>query len=169
MPRSWSGADGWRWGCDASNAGDTADILRTAALAAGLARDTRVDPERFGAHTAFELATVAGAAAIGMDDRIGSLEPGKQADIVVHDTSSPAWTPRGETVLQLVWGTDGRSVRDVLVAGRPVVRHGECGERGHRRAAGRGRRRPALAAEASRPEESPISGPTSTAAKRPSG
>ena len=113
-------------GCDASNAGDTSDILRTAALAAGLARDTRVDPERFGAHTAFELATIAGAAAIGMDDRIGSLEPGKQADIVVHDTSSPGWTPRGETVLQLVWGTDGRSVRDVLVAGRPVVRHGEC-------------------------------------------
>ena len=111
-------------GCDASNAGDVCDILRTAALAAGLARDTRVDPERFGAHTAFELATIAGAAAIGMDDRIGSLEPGKQADIVVHDTSSLAWTPRGETVLQLVWGTDGRSVRDVLVAGRLVIADG---------------------------------------------
>ena len=113
-------------GCDASNAGDVSDILRTAALAAGLARDTRVDPERFGAHTAFELATLAGAAAIGMDERIGSLEPGKQADIVVHDTSSVAWAPRGETILQLVWGTDGRSVRDVVVAGRPVVRHGVC-------------------------------------------
>ena len=113
-------------GCDASNAGDTSDILRVAALAAGLARDTRVDPERFGAHTAFELATIAGAAAIGMDDRIGSLEVGKQADIVVHDTSSVSWAPRGETVLQLVWGTDGRSVRDVVVAGRPVVRDGAC-------------------------------------------
>ena len=113
-------------GCDASNAGDTSDILRVAALTAGLARDTRVDPERFGAHTAFELATIEGAAAIGMGDRIGSLEAGKQADIVVHDTSSVAWNPRGETVLQLVWGTDGRSVRDVVVAGRPVVRDGAC-------------------------------------------
>ena len=113
-------------GCDASNAGDTSDILRVAALAAGLARDTRVDPERFGAHAAFELATVEGAAAIGMDDRIGSLETGKQADIVVHDTTSVAWNPRGETVLQLVWGSDGRSVRDVVVAGRPVVRDGAC-------------------------------------------
>ena len=113
-------------GCDASNAGDTSDILRAAALAAGLARDTRVDPERFGAHTAFELATIAGAAAIGMDGRIGSLEAGKQADIVVHDTSSIGWVPRGETVLQLVWGTDGRSVRDVVVAGRPVVLDGAC-------------------------------------------
>ena len=113
-------------GCDASNAGDTADILRVAALAAGLARDTRVDPECFGAHAALELATIAGAAAIGMDDRIGSLEPGKQADLVVHDTSSIGWTPRGETVLHLVWGTDGRSVRDVAVAGRIVVRDGSC-------------------------------------------
>ena len=113
-------------GCDASNAGDTSDILRTAALAAGLARDTRVDPERFGAHTAFELATIAGAAAIGMDDRIGSLEVGKQADMVVHDTSSIGWAPRGETVLHLVWGTDGRSVRDVAVAGRLVIRDGTC-------------------------------------------
>lgn len=113
-------------GCDASNAGDVSDILRTAALAAGLARDTRIDPERFGADTAFELATIAGAAAVGMDQRIGSLEPGKQADIVVHDTSAPGWTPRGETALQLVWGTDGRSVRDVVVAGRPVVRDGAC-------------------------------------------
>ena len=113
-------------GCDASNAGDLPDILRTAALAAGIARDSRIDPERFGAHVAFELATVAGAAAIGMDDRIGSLEVGKQADIVVHDTSSVSWVPRGETILQLVWGTDGRSVRDVVVAGRPVVCDGAC-------------------------------------------
>ena len=113
-------------GCDASNAGDVADILRAAAVAAGIARDTRIDPERFGAHTAFELATIAGAEAIGMADRIGSLEPGKQADLVVHRTDGWGWTPRGDVGLQLVWGTDGRSVRDVVIAGKPVVRNGRC-------------------------------------------
>jgi 5-methylthioadenosine/S-adenosylhomocysteine deaminase len=113
-------------GCDASNAGDVVDILRAAATAAGIARDTRIDPERFGAHAAFELATIAGAAAIGMQDRIGSLEPGKQADLVVHRATGWGWSPRGDVGLQLVWGTDGRSVRDVLVAGRPVVRDGRC-------------------------------------------
>jgi 5-methylthioadenosine/S-adenosylhomocysteine deaminase len=113
-------------GCDASNAGDMADILRAAALAAGLARDTRVDPERFGADTAFALATIAGAEAIGMADRIGSLEAGKAADIVVHDGASLPWTPPGDPTLNLVWGTDGRSVRDVVVDGRVVVRHGRC-------------------------------------------
>jgi 5-methylthioadenosine/S-adenosylhomocysteine deaminase len=113
-------------GCDASNAGDVPDILRAAALASGIARDSRIDPERFGAHAVFELATIAGAEAIGMADRIGSLEVGKQADIVIHDTSGVSWAPRGETILQLVWGTDGRSVRDVMVAGQVVVRHGVC-------------------------------------------
>lgn len=111
-------------GCDASNAGDVADILRAAAAAAGIARDTRIDPTRFGAHEAFEMATIAGAEAVGMDDRIGSLEPGKQADIVVHSTKGWGWAPRGDVGLQLVWGTDGRSVRDVFVAGRQVVRGG---------------------------------------------
>jgi 5-methylthioadenosine/S-adenosylhomocysteine deaminase len=111
-------------GCDASNAGDVSDILRAAAAAAGIARDGRLDPERFGAHQAFELATIAGAHAIGMGDRIGSLEPGKQADIVVHRASGWGWSPRGDVGLQLVWGTDGRSVSDVWVAGTQVVRDG---------------------------------------------
>jgi 5-methylthioadenosine/S-adenosylhomocysteine deaminase len=113
-------------GCDAANAGDVADILRAAALAAGIARDGRIDPQRFGAHQVFELATIAGAEAIGMADRIGSLEVGKQADIVVHEATNWGWSPRGDVGLQLVWGTDGRSVRDVFVAGRAVIRDGNC-------------------------------------------
>jgi 5-methylthioadenosine/S-adenosylhomocysteine deaminase len=113
-------------GCDASNAGDLADILRAAAVAAGIARDSRLDPMRFGADTAFELATIRGAEAIGMGDRIGSLEPGKLADLVVHDTRNITWAPPGDYALHLVWGTDGRTVRDVVVDGEIVVRDGRC-------------------------------------------
>jgi 5-methylthioadenosine/S-adenosylhomocysteine deaminase len=113
-------------GCDAENAGDIGDVLRAAAAAAGIARDSRSDPMRFGADTVFELATIRGAEAIGMADRIGSLEPGKLADVVVHDATMFNWLPRGDVSLQLVWGTDGRSVRDVLVDGKVVVRDGVC-------------------------------------------
>lgn len=109
-------------GCDAENAGDAVDGLRTAALFAGLAKDVPMDPEAFGAHEAFELLTVRGAAAIGMDDTIGSLEAGKQADVVVHDRDGLSWHPHADdVVLQLVWGSDGRSVRDVYVAGEQVI------------------------------------------------
>ena len=113
-------------GCDATNAGDQLDILRAAALLAGITKDARIDPTRFGAPEVFEMATIRGAEAIGMDTEIGSLEPGKQADLVIHDATAPQWNPRGDVALQLVWSADGRTVRDVFVAGKPVVRDGRC-------------------------------------------
>jgi 5-methylthioadenosine/S-adenosylhomocysteine deaminase len=114
-------------GCDSENSGDAVDVLRAAALFVGLARDAALDPFSVTAHDALELLTIRGAEAIGMAERIGSLEVGKQADVVVHDTSGPQWHPPAtDPVLQLVWASDGRSVSDVVVAGRQVVRDGRC-------------------------------------------
>ncbi|MGA8296361.1 MAG: amidohydrolase family protein [Acidimicrobiales bacterium] len=113
-------------GCDASNASDSLDLLRAAALAAGLAKDQRVDPTWFGAYDALEMATIAGAEAIGMADKIGSLEIGKQADVVVFGHEGPFWSVPGDPVQKLVWGSDGRDVRHVLVAGRLVVEERRC-------------------------------------------
>jgi 5-methylthioadenosine/S-adenosylhomocysteine deaminase len=114
-------------GCDAENAGDAVDILRAAALFVGLVRDMSSDAYSMTAHDGLALATRRGAEAIGKGAVIGSLEVGKQADIVVHDTGGPQFLPRStDPVLQLVWGSDGRSVSDVLVAGQHVVRAGTC-------------------------------------------
>ena len=114
-------------GCDAENAGDAVDVLRAAALLVGVVRDSASDPYALTAHDALALATVGGARAIGKGDVIGSLEVGKQADLVVHSTRGPQFTPRGtDPVRQLVWASDGRSVEHVLVAGRQVVRDGRC-------------------------------------------
>jgi 5-methylthioadenosine/S-adenosylhomocysteine deaminase len=114
-------------GCDAENAGDAVDLLRAAALFVGLERDRAGDPASITAADGLALATIDGAAAIGKASVIGSLEVGKQADLVVHDTSGPQWTPRAiDPVRQLIWASDGRSVRDVLIAGRHVVRAGQC-------------------------------------------
>ena len=114
-------------GCDAENAGDAIDVLRAATLFVGIERDRAMDPTALTALDGLALATTSGAAAIGMGDRVGSIEIGKQADLVVHDTSGPQWLPRSpDPVLQLIWASDGRSVRDVVIAGRPVVRDGRC-------------------------------------------
>lgn len=114
-------------GCDAENSGDAVDVLRAAALLVGVIRDSASDPFVVTAHDALALATIGGARAIGKADVIGSLEVGKQADLVVHDTSGPQFTPRAtDPVRQLVWGSDGRSVQHVFVAGREVVRDGRC-------------------------------------------
>lgn len=109
-------------GCDAENAGDMVDGLRSAALFAGMAKDQPVDPTVFGAHDALELLTIRGAEALGIDHLVGSIEVDKQADLAVHDRSRIEWIPASpDPVLQLIWGSDGRSVRDVYVAGRQVV------------------------------------------------
>ena len=113
-------------GCDAENAGDAIDVLGVVALAAGLAKDMAGDPTVFGAHDALHHATLGAAVALGMDHEIGSISIGKRADVVLVDTTGPEWVPRSpDPVLQLVWASDGRSVRHVVASGRIVVRDGE--------------------------------------------
>ncbi len=113
-------------GCDAPNANDGVDILDAARLAVGIAKDAAIDPTCCSAYDGLEMATVGGAAAAGMADRIGSLAPGMAADLVVHDATRAQWRPRGNPVQQLIWAAQGRTVRDVLVDGRVVVRDGRC-------------------------------------------
>jgi 5-methylthioadenosine/S-adenosylhomocysteine deaminase len=113
-------------GCDSENAGDMVDGIRAAALFAGMAKERDLDPTVFGAHDALELLTIRGAEALGIDDRVGSIEVGKQADLVVHDRTRVEWIPPSpDPVLQLIWGSDGRSVREVFVAGEHVVADGQ--------------------------------------------
>ena len=120
-------------GCDTENASDSIDALRVAALTAGLAKDVTMDPTGFGAHEAFELLTIGGAEAIGMADRIGSIEVGKAADLVVHDLSGVESAPRSvDPVLQLVWAGDGRRVQDVVVDGVVVLEQGRSTRVDHR-------------------------------------
>lgn len=113
-------------GCDAPNANDGVDILDAARLAVGIAKDAAIDPTCCSAYDGLEMATIGGAAAAGMADRIGALAPGMAADVVVHDATRASWRPRGNPVQQLVWSAQGRTVRDVLVDGRAVVRDGRC-------------------------------------------
>jgi len=112
-------------GADAHNAGDNADMLRVAAVCAGLWRDETMEPGSFGAHQAFELLTLGGAEALGKTAQLGSLEVGKLADLVIFDTRDICWNPRGDVALQLIWGGVGGSVRDVFVGGQQIVRDGQ--------------------------------------------
>ncbi|HEX7095942.1 MAG TPA: amidohydrolase family protein [Acidimicrobiales bacterium] len=113
-------------GTDGNNASNYSDLMRATYLVAGLFKDARTDPQMFPAEVAYEMATLGGARAMRLDDRIGSLEPGKKADLVLHDTDRPEWRPLLNVVNQLVWSADGRGVHTVLVDGRVVVEDGHC-------------------------------------------
>jgi cytosine/adenosine deaminase-related metal-dependent hydrolase len=61
-----------------------------------------------------------------MADRIGSLEAGKKADFVAHDTWRPEWRPLFNVINQLVWSADGRGVHSVWVDGVRVIDNYRC-------------------------------------------
>jgi cytosine/adenosine deaminase-related metal-dependent hydrolase len=70
------------------------------------------------------MATINGAKAALQADRIGSIEVGKDADIVLFDTERPEWQPLINPVSNIVYSATGDSVRDVFVAGEQVVAGG---------------------------------------------
>jgi cytosine/adenosine deaminase-related metal-dependent hydrolase len=108
-------------GTDGNNASNYSDLHRATYLVAGLFKDARTDPQMFPAETAYEMATLGGARTLLLQDEIGSLEPGKKADVVLHDTDRPEWRPLLNVMNQLVWSADGRGVHTVYVDGRRVV------------------------------------------------
>jgi cytosine/adenosine deaminase-related metal-dependent hydrolase len=112
-------------GTDGNNASNYSDLMRATYLVAGLFKDARQDPQMFPAEKAFEMATIGGASAMQMSEEIGSLEVGKRADLVLHDTDRPEWRPLLNVMNQLVWSADGRGVHTVVVDGRKVVENGE--------------------------------------------
>ncbi len=108
-------------GCDSPNNSNHLDIVRALNMAAIQYKDARQDMKQIPAETALELATLTGAQALGVGEEIGSLEPGKKADLVLFDTQRPEWQAMFNPINNLVYNADGRSVHTVIVDGRVVV------------------------------------------------
>jgi cytosine/adenosine deaminase-related metal-dependent hydrolase len=113
-------------GTDGANNGNSGDLMRAMYLVAGLFKDARRDTTLFPAHEALCMATLNGAKGVGLADQIGSLEVGKKADLVLHDTDRPEWRPLLNVVNQMVWSADGRGVHSVFVDGVRVVDNYRC-------------------------------------------
>ena len=100
------------------------DMAQEMRLACCCYKETRVNPRVMPPETALEMATINGAKATLWGDRIGSIEVGKEADIVLFDTRRPEWQPLLNPVSNLVYSATGDSVRDVFIAGEQVVADG---------------------------------------------
>jgi len=113
-------------GCASNNDLDMFDEMR---LASFLAKVTSRDPTTLPAREALAMGTIAGARALHLGERIGSLEPGKQADIAVVDLGQPHSVPRYRVAedniySQLIYTGTPSDVRHVLVDGRFLLRDG---------------------------------------------
>jgi 5-methylthioadenosine/S-adenosylhomocysteine deaminase len=111
-------------GGDSGNGSNHLDMLRLMYLAATLYKDARLDVAVMPPERALEMATVRGAEALLLGTAIGSIEPGKRADLVLYDLDVPEWRPLLNPVNNLVYAATGASVRTVLIDGRVVLDEG---------------------------------------------
>ncbi len=111
-------------GTDGVSAAGSLNLMRQMYLVAGLFKDARLDPDLIGARRALRMATIDGARALGWDDEIGSLEPGKRADFVLFDLDHFEWTPYSDPLQALVWSVTSASIAETWVDGRPLFRDG---------------------------------------------
>jgi len=87
-------------------------------------KEVRINPRVMPPEHALEMATVNGARGAGLADRIGSIEVGKEADLVLFDATVSEWQPLYNPVSNLVYSATGNTVRHVFVAGEQLVRDG---------------------------------------------
>lgn len=104
---------------------DTSDFFGLMKAAIGLQRTRALDPSVFPqVHDVLRLATLGGAEAIGMADTVGSLSPGKRADVIVIDPAALNFAPRFDWINQIVFNGRPENVRAVFVDGRPLKLNG---------------------------------------------
>lgn len=99
-------------------------LQRGADHAAALARGDTLGEVSITAREMLAMATVEGARACGLDDRIGTLEVGKQADVLVLRADRPNLAPMSDPIGAVVHAAGTHNVDSVYVAGRPVKRGG---------------------------------------------
>jgi len=112
-------------GTDGCASNNDPDLFKEMDVAAKIHKVNLFDPTVMNAKTVLRMATVGGARAIGLEDEVGSLEKGKQADIIIIDTDSPHLIPMYNPVSHIVYSATGSDVRDVLVSGKRTVKDGK--------------------------------------------
>ena len=109
-------------GTDGAVSGNDLDPWLALRLAAMLHRGATGDAAAVGRAQALAMATQAGARALGREGELGTLEPGRRADMVLLDVSAPHALPLFDPVTHLVFSAAKSDVRHVWVGGRAVVR-----------------------------------------------
>ena len=115
-------------GTDDTNCNDSANMLSDMKHVALLQKANNLDSGAITAEKVLEMATIDGARAVGMEDEIGSIEVGKQADLIVVDLQRPHLVPCHHIPSVLVYQANGGEVDTTVVAGRVLMEGGRLAE-----------------------------------------
>jgi len=111
-------------GTDGAISGNDLDMWMALRLAATIHKAYAARADAVTTRQALDMLTISGARALGAADRIGSLEPGKFADMVLVDIKHPHAVPLFDAMTHLVYSTAKSDVRHVFLAGEQVVKDG---------------------------------------------
>jgi len=111
-------------GTDGCASNNDLDLFSEMDTAAKLHKVAAHDPTAANAGTVLGMATTSGARVLGMENSIGSLAPGKKADLIVVDTNKPHLTPMYNPVSHLVYAARGDDVAATIIGGRVVMEDG---------------------------------------------
>lgn len=109
-------------GTDGCASNNDLDMFKEMDTAAKLHKVTTMDPTVMNARTVLKMATIDGASALGLEDRIGSIEAGKCADIIILDMKKPHLTPLYNSYSHIVYAASGSDVSTTIVGGRIVMK-----------------------------------------------
>lgn len=110
------------FGTDGPASGNTLDLFIQMRMCENFHKNELHDRSAFPAKEVVSMATIEGARALGLGDITGSIEPGKQADLVLVETDSPNMFPVYDPYSALVYSAIASNVRDVYVAGECLVK-----------------------------------------------
>ena len=109
-------------GTDGAASNNDLDMFEAMRQASFLAKHATKDPTAVPARVALDLATIGGARALGMERQIGSLEPGKHADLITISMNAARQTPLYDPVSHIVYVTRGDDVRTTIVNGQVLMK-----------------------------------------------
>ena len=108
-------------GTDGAASNNDLDMIQEARSASLLSKATTGDATSLDAQTCLEMMTINGARFLGLEDQVGSLEPGKLADITAIDLSHPSFQPIYNPISQLIYTASARDVSNVWIGGKRVM------------------------------------------------
>ncbi|MBW1701714.1 MAG: amidohydrolase [Deltaproteobacteria bacterium] len=110
-------------GTDGCSSNNNMDLFCEMDTAAKLSKVFDNDPTSLDARTVLKMATIWGAAVLGLENEIGTLEKGKKADIIVLDLHNPHLCPVYDPVSVIVYSANGSDVKDVVVNGKVLMKN----------------------------------------------
>jgi len=112
-------------GTDGAASNNNLDMIEEMKIAALLQKVNKMDPTVLPAQKVFEMATINGAKALGLQDEIGTIEVGKKADLVLLDTKTAHLTPFRHPMSHLVYAANGADVDTVICNGEILMQNKE--------------------------------------------